>query len=261
MDVFGKRQIVCDAIGKVWFNGKLVPEENAAINVFDRGLQYGYGFFETIPANNGLNYYLNEHMERFNRAWTALFNTVPPDVHCSEIIQQTLAANGLERGISGIKNLATGGTRDKAPYDHNLIVSAWPYIHRLKGKDNQGQHLMIFHEPRQTPLASHKTLNYLYYLLAGRWARDSGGDEAVIFNPDGSISETNTANILVMYGRKLLKTVSPHALPGVMENAVCRYLQQKGYKICEKIFDRKIFFPQTVFCLPILLWELCRLSL
>ncbi len=37
-----------------------------------------------------------------------------------------------------------------------------------------------------------------------------------------------------MYGRKMLKTVSPHALPGVMENAVCRYLQQKGYKFCEE---------------------------
>jgi len=234
MDVFGNRHAGSVAAGKVWLNGKLVPEENAAVNVFDRGLQYGYGFFETIRVDDSRIGYLGEHLERFNRAWAALFNTPVPDVHWGDIIQQTLAANGLEKGVAAVKILATGGTRDKPPYDHSLMVSARSYIHRLEGKSDQGQHLMIYPEPRQTPLAGYKTLNYLYYLLAGRWARESGGDEAVILNPDGSVSETNTANILVMRGTEMLKTVSPHVLPGVMEKSVCRYLQQKGYQIREE---------------------------
>ena len=262
MDVFGNRHAGRDAAGKVWLNGKLVPEENAAVNVFDRGLQYGYGFFETIRVDDGRIGYLGEHLERFNRAWAALFNTPVPDVHWGDIIQQTLAANGLEKGVAAVKILATGGTRDKPPYDHSLMVSARSYIHRLEGKSDQGQHLMIYPEPRQTPLAGHKTLNYLYYLLAGRWARESGGDEAVILNPDGSVSETNTANILVMRGKEVLKTVSPHVLPGVMEKSVCRYLQQKGYQIREeKIQPEDLFSADGILLTNSLMGVVPALSL
>ncbi len=262
MDVFGNRHAGRDAAGKVWLNGKLVAEENAAVNVFDRGLQYGYGFFETIRVDDGRIGYLSEHLERFNRAWAALFNTPVPDVHWGDIIQQTLAANGLEKGVAAVKILATGGTRDKPPYDHSLMVSARPYIHRLEGKNDQGQHLMIYPEPRQTPLAGHKTLNYLYYLLAGRWARESGGDEAVILNPDGSVSETNTANILVMRGKEVLKTISPHVLPGVMEKSVCRYLQQKGYQIREeKIQPEDLFSADGILLTNSLMGVVPALSL
>ena len=58
--------------------------------------------------------------------------------------------------------------------------------------------LDIYPHPRQTPLADHKTLNYLYYFLAGKWAKENGADEALILNPYVSISETNTANILLI---------------------------------------------------------------
>jgi len=262
MDVFENRQAGPDAAYEVWLNGKLVPGKNAAVNVFDRGLQYGYGFFETIRVDDGRIGYLSEHLDRFNRAWTALFNTPVPDVHWGEIIQQTLAANRLEKGVAVVKILATAGIRDKPSYDHSLMVSARSYIHRLEGKSDQGQHLMIYPEPRQTPMAGYKTLNYLYYLLAGRWARESGGDEAVILNPDGSVSETNTANILVIRCTKVLKTVSPHALPGVMEKSVCRYLKQKGYQIREeKIQPEDLFSADGILLTNSLMGVVPALSL
>ena len=64
-----------------------------------------------------------------------------------------------------------------------------------------GLKLATYPHPRMTPLADHKTLNYLYYYQAGVWAREQGADEAVILNPDGTISETNTANITGCFGQ------------------------------------------------------------
>ncbi len=262
MDVFQNAAETCGFPGKVWLDGKLVPEENATVNVFDRGLQYGYGFFETIRVTDGRIGYLGEHLERFKRAWAALFNTPEPDLHWGDIIRQTLAANGLEQGVAAVKLLATGGTRDKPPYDHRLVVSTRPYIQRLEGKRDQGQHLIVYPESRQTPLAGHKTLNYLYYLLAGRWAMASGGDAAVILNPDGTVSETNTANILVMRGKEVLKTVSPHVLPGVMERAVCGYLQQKGYQVREaKVQPEDLFSADGILLTNSLMGAVPALSL
>jgi para-aminobenzoate synthetase component 1 len=72
-----------------------------------------------------------------------------------------------------------------------------------------------------SPLADHKTLNYLYYHQAGDWARARGADEAVILNPDGSVSETNTAGILVVSGKTVIRPRSPHVLPSVMQDEIC----------------------------------------
>ncbi|MCD6397040.1 MAG: aminotransferase class IV, partial [Spirochaetaceae bacterium] len=41
-------------------------------------------------------------------------------------------------------------------------------------------------------------MNYLFYLKAGEWAKSNGFDEAVILNADGSVSETNTGNIIIV---------------------------------------------------------------
>ena len=94
-----------------------------------------------------------------------------------------------------------------------------------------------------SPLADHKTLNYLYYHQAAAWAREQGADEAVVLNPDGTISETNTANLLVVSGKTVTRPRSSHVLPGVMQAAVCRRLQALGFSI----EDRTL--------LPDALWE------
>jgi len=97
-----------------------------------------------------------------------------------------------------------------------------------------GLDLAVYPRPRETPLADHKTLNYLYYYLAGKWARRAGADEAVILNPDGSVSETNTANIICISGREAILPVSAHVLPGIMASQAADYLGENGYGITRK---------------------------
>ena len=87
-----------------------------------------------------------------------------------------------------------------------------------------------------SPLADYKTMNYLYYFLAGNWAKNLHYDEALILNQDGSISETNSANILYIIEKNVIMPASPHVLPGVMQANVCALLKKKGYKItCKKL--------------------------
>ncbi|MEO8181164.1 MAG: aminotransferase class IV, partial [Deltaproteobacteria bacterium] len=84
---------------------------------------------------------------------------------------------------------------------------------------------------RHTHLASHKTLNYMYYKLAGDWAKRHGADEALILNADRSVSETNTANVCCVFGASACFPVSEHALPGTMAAEVRRLLPQWGYAV------------------------------
>ena len=218
----------------IWMNGSLKPLSTGTVNISDPGLQYGYGFFETIRADSGKILFLDDHIERFNRAWNALFKHQQPDLTWDEIIRQVIHANHMNSNITAVKIMATYGNQDIPPYNHSIFVTARPYTHRLEGKPEKGLRLGIYPEARQSPLADHKTLNYLYYFMAGKWAKENGFDEAVILNPDKSISETNTANILVIRDKKVIRPESAHVLRGVMEKNACEYLKNNGYSIEDK---------------------------
>ncbi len=214
-----------------WFNGRLLPARSAMLPVYDEGVQYGFGFFETLRVDGGHAPLLPDHVVRFENTWRALMPDDPPDLSWRDIITQVVEANSLQTGCAAVKLMATRGSRTAAPWDHGLLVTARPYTHRLKTLNSKGICLGSYPHARQSPLAAHKTLNYLYYLKAGRWAQANGFHEALIFNPDGSVSETNTANLLLVNGRTVVRPQSPAVLPGVMAQAVCRQLQQWDYVI------------------------------
>ena len=212
-----------------WVNGTIQPIGDASIPITDQGFQYGYGCFETLRVEKGRPRYLAAHMDRFYRTWKQLFQDDPPDITWEEVIRQVVQENGLADGIAAAKVCATKGDRQEPPFNHTLVVTARPYVHRLAGRDEPGLRTAVYPEPRQSPLADHKTLNYLYYLLAGRWAKTKGADEAIILNPDGTISETNTANIFLLADATVVRPESKHVLPGIMEEVVSDLLVGWGY--------------------------------
>ena len=244
----------------IWINGSLKPISEGTVNITNLGVQYGYGFFETIRVDSGRIGFLEDHINRFNLAWKALFNRPVPDLTWDEIINQVIEANKLDNGTASVKIMATYGDRDKPPYNHGLFVTAKPYTHRLEGKKEKGLRLGIYPEPRQSPLADHKTLNYLYYFIAGKWAKENGFDEAVILNPDKSLSETNTANILLIRGKKIIRPASQNVLRGVMEKIVCDFLEASGYSIADQCIsisdlspsDRLIITNSLIGAVPII---------
>jgi para-aminobenzoate synthetase component I len=219
---------------KVWLNGRIVPAEAATVPVTDLGLQYGHGFFETLRSNAGRLPLLADHVARLERTWRALLPGRPPDLSWETIIAQVLAANKLDTTCAAIKLILTAGGRTEPPWDRTLLVTARPYVHRLTVLDKSGLALRSYPEPRRTPLAHYKTLNYLYYYLAGQWASRQASDEALILNPDGTVSETNTANLILINGSEAVQPVSPAVLPGVMAQAVIRQLMVMDFTIVQR---------------------------
>lgn len=262
MDLCGSGDMAADPSQWVWQNGHLEPAAEAHVPVSDLGIQYGFGFFETIRINDGTARHLDAHIKRFSATWQRLFPSSPPDVTWPDIIRQVVTVNGLSGQVAAVKILATFGSRTTPPWDHQVVVSARPYIHRLAGKKDAGLRLATYDSSRQTPLADFKTTNYLFYYLAGGWAREKGADEALILNPDGSVSETNSANILVIQGRTVRVPASCHVLPGVMQRAVCGVLTEFGYEVVkEKLMPDTFFAADIVLCTNSLIGALPVMSL
>ena len=226
MGVFDGRGTAPAREDRIWMNGMVVPASRAHVPVTDPGLQYGYGFFETIRVDRGRPHLLASHLQRFYQTWQSLFKAPVPDLTWESVFSQVLAANNLGDDVCVSKLMALAAVDSRQPH---LVVTAAPYVHRLDQLGKPALDLAVYPHPRQTPLAAHKTLNYLYYFLAGRWARENDADEAVVLNADGTISETNTANLLIIRGNTVISPASPHVLAGVMEAAVLEILAEEGF--------------------------------
>jgi len=242
MEVFKGQKTKSANKSYAWINGSLEPLDQAVIPITDLGFQYGYGFFETIRVDKGDPKHLDAHIARFNRSWKYFFPDEPPDLTWDEIVHQVIAENSLINETAAVKLMATRGDREAPPYNHTLVVTARPYTHRLADKKEPGINLAVYPHPRQTPLADHKTLNYLYYFLAGKWAQEQNADEALILNPDNTVSETNTANILLIKDKTVIKPVSLHVLPGIMDAVVCKLLSVWDYKV-----EKRTVRPEELF--------------
>lgn len=234
MGVFKNKKTHSVPCRTIWINGALAPQEEACIPVAGLGLQYGYGLFETIRTVNGRPCFLEDHVRRFEHSWKALFNTDPPDITWCDVFSQVLNANRLQGAVAAVKMMAIQAQEPSGFIGSHLVVMARAYTHRLERLQSDGFRLLSYPEPRQTPLAAHKTTNYLYYFLAGNWAKEKDGDEALILNPDGTISETNTASLLLLSGKALIRPVSAHVLPGITSAKVCEIFDRWGYAIIHR---------------------------
>jgi para-aminobenzoate synthetase component 1 len=240
-DAFSGKPGSCDKETWAWLNGALKPVNTLKIPVTDLGFQYGHGFFETLRVDQGHIKFLDEHLERLFTSWKRFFIQTPPDLSFDEIIMQVIRACGLENTVAAVKIIVTAGTRDKTPWDNAVLVMARPYTHRLDVLKKKGLDLITCHAPRMSAMADHKSLNYQYYYLEGKAAQKTGGDESLILNPDGSVSETNTANLFFIKDRLVICPMSDHRLSGIMEQQVKRLLTSWNYTVeMRKIFPAEI---------------------
>ena len=213
---------------KAWVNGKLIDQDRAQVPALSQGVQYGAGLFETIRVENGRPLLLEAHVRRMETAWTELFNIDPPDITWGAVIDLLVRENRLQDQTCAVKLMvAKDGSREQV----FLAAFIRPYVHRLKALNKSGLEMVTFPKPRQTYLADHKTLNYLYYERAADYAKSRGADEAIILNPNGSVSETNTCNIFAVQDNTLILPESDHVLPGVTQATVTAAMTGQGYAI------------------------------
>jgi para-aminobenzoate synthetase component 1 len=211
-----------------WQDGKFKRQDDMSVAVTDEGFAFGYGFFETIRVHKGQPLRLDAHLTRFRQAWEAFIPAPFPDITWREVIDLVIAKNDLGDKVAALKIAAAAGKPGTAERGPHLIVTAREYTHRLAGSDRRGLRLAVYPHGRQTMLADHKTMNYMFQRMAAEWARQRQADEAVIVNADGSISETNTANLLCRIGDQWVRPQSEHVLHGTMEQAVIGLLASRG---------------------------------
>ena len=237
---FDRQKNIC------WFNGKFISEDNAAVSVLGKGYQYGKGIFETLKVVEGKIEYLEDHIKRLKEGSKAIIGIEPDEYDWQGIINLLLIRNKLNNSTSSVKIMVSEG-RNGLFSNMNITIISRKYTKRDAIKKNKSINLGVYPHKRENFLSDYKTMNYLFYLKAGEWAKENGFDEAIILNADGSVSETNTGNILIIKNKSVIVPESNHRLPGIMEGKVIEDYEKKGYRILRKtIVPRDLSNTETI---------------
>ena len=231
---------------KVWLNGKIVPEEEAKVSVFDHGLLYGDGVFEGIRSYNSRIFKLKEHLERFYKSARVIMLKIPLSLNeLEEAIIETLRANNLKDAY--IRVVTTRGVGDlgldpvKCPSSTTFIIASKIqfYPRELYGKGLR----LITVPTRRNDIESLnpaiKSLNYLNNILAKIEATNSGALEALMLNREGYVVECSGDNIfIVKNGTLLTPPISVGTLEGITRNVVIDLAQSFKINCLEPFLTR-----------------------
>jgi branched-chain amino acid aminotransferase/para-aminobenzoate synthetase component 1 len=225
----------------VWLRGGFQPLAEARISPLDRGLLFGDGVFTTLRAYSGRPLHLAPHLQRLAASAQALRLTWPVGLDWAAAVAKLLDLNGLAgpETVARVKLLLTRGQAPAlglpAADRPTLLMLAEPYTPPSPEAYAAGIRLRFFREGHAPPLAGHKTINYLYYLLARQAALEAGGDEAVILGPSGEVCETAMGSLLVHDGRSWWTPASsPWLLPGVTLGLVRAELAALGQPVDQR---------------------------
>ena len=243
----------------VWFDGKLVRDEDAKVPVMTHAIHYGTSVFEGIRGYwNSKNLHifrLQDHIKRFRNSGKVYSISLRfTDKEIANAIIQICKKNNVKEscyirpfyfvGKHGINLHVTEDTPTHAAivmfpfgelFNKNGIkvgISSWRRIHDIS-----------------TPPLAKMGGNYLNSILATQESKRNGYDEAILLDHLGNISEAPGENIFIIRDGKLLTPPpSSSALEGITKDSVIRIAKDLGYQTIEREIPRtEIYFADEVF--------------
>jgi branched-chain amino acid aminotransferase len=226
---------------KIYINGRLVPQEEAKVSVYDHGLLYGDGVFEGLRSYGGKVFRLDQHVQRLWHSAKAIWLKIPmtPDQMC-QAVNETLQANNIQDGYIRLVVTRGAGTLGLDPNkcsNPQVIIIAdaielYPPELYEKGLEIVTVSVQRTHPAALSPRI--KSLNYLNNILAKIEGIQAGCIEALMLNHKGEVSECTGDNIfLVREGVLYTPPVDAGILEGVTRDAVMELARDAGIEVRE----------------------------
>ncbi len=241
---------------KVFIGRELLPRDEAKVSVWDSGFQSGDAVYEGLRVYGGRVFRLHEHVDRLFSCAHAIGICSPMsrrDV-CDAILD-TVRANGLHddahvrvtmtRGDKPVTGMNPTLARASEPL---LVVIAEPKPLPFPESGIRLITASIRRTPAQCLDPKLHTCNQLGQILAKMEANLAGVDEALMLDVNGFVAETNSANIFVATGGRLLTPRRNSCMPGLTRQFVLEVGPESGYATAEEdISQADVYSASEVF--------------
>ena len=220
----------------VFLNGKLIPEEQATVSIFDRSFCLSDGLFEAIPVYRGKPFLWGKHFERLQTGADflkikILFSPVAIRAFAEELLAKNQATDCILK-IQLSRGVGPRGYSIKGADSPTLVMSLHP-ARRIESPAK-----IITSSVRilaDDPLTNFKSCSKLSHVLARMEADEQGADEALLLNTDGNIAEATSANLFWMENKTICTPpLNSSALPGVTRGLVLELCERLNISTTEK---------------------------
>ncbi|MFA5039299.1 MAG: aminotransferase class IV [Candidatus Omnitrophota bacterium] len=258
----------------VWINGKLVPESDARVSIYDSALMFGDMVFEMTRSFRKVQFKLKEHLERLYAS--VKFLHIPLTMSMAEMekhIHETVEANDplfadddehrlmidVSRGILSIYQGVEG-----LPKGPNVIIADFPLRWTVAGMGSlydTGINAVVPSQraiPAQLLEPKVKNRSRLHYLMANIEVSRYAGENnwALLLDPDGFIAEGTGDNFFIVKDGGLITPEPRNILRGISRAHVFDLAKKLGLSCLEKnieLYDvvtaDEAFMTGTPFCI------------
>jgi branched-chain amino acid aminotransferase len=247
-----------DTHRSVYYNGKMVPEHEARVSIFDSALMYGDMAFEMTRTYNHKPFCLREHLVRLYNSLKMM--RIDPGMTIDEMEHMTLEVlkanmqtepddvdwqimHDVSRGTMGIyHSIGEGGGNDGGP---TVSINCWPLItHQGSYAPNYESGVNLVVSP-VTQLPAHlldlkaKTRSRLHYQMSVLNSQQYEGTvDPVLLDPDGYLAEGPGWNIFLVKDGVLLTPEGRNCLIGVSRQNTIKLATTAGIEVSEQNLGR-----------------------
>jgi branched-chain amino acid aminotransferase len=219
--------------GAVYVNGTIRPAGEAVVPVYDHGFLYGEGVYETLRTYNRVPFLYDRHLARLRKSAGRIHLDVPfTDDDLAGSIDATVEAAG-EMREAYIRILLTRGVGElnydprSTPLPTTVIIVK-PLEEPPARVFEQGINICLVDVLRNHPGSVNpliKANNLLNNALAMQAANRNGGEEGLMCNYRGELSECSQANFFMIRDGVVL---TPPSDAGLLEGITRAYLFEVG---------------------------------
>ena len=245
-----------------YFEGRIVPFEQATISVMNHTFNYGTGAF------GGLRGYWNEdeqelfifrpldHFKRLlNSARLLTFELDYTPQQLTDILFELLRAEGWReniyiRPLVYVKNEQIGVKLHDLEYD--ITMFSLPFGSYVPNEEGTSVTISSWRRVDDNVIPARGKIigAYVNSALIKTDAQRAGFDEALVLNQDGHVSEGSAANFFMLRDEEVITPpVTANILEGITRRTVIQLLRHEmGLEVIERPIDRtEVFLAEEAF--------------
>jgi D-alanine transaminase len=247
-----------------YVNGRYVPHRAAQLSIDDRATQFADAAYEVTCIWNGAPVDHAAHIERLARSLGELQISWPcTPAALTVICREVVARNRIDRGTLYIQV-----SRGVAPRAHPFPKASKPGL-VITGKHGVGPGDILAERGAKVITMPDmrwgrcdiKTVGLLGNVLARQTATEGNAYEALLYGPDGTVTEASASNAWMVDkdGTILTHPLGPDILGGITRHVVLKLAAEAGYNVKERPFTlsealggREVFLTgTTTFVMPV----------
>jgi branched-chain amino acid aminotransferase len=245
-----------------FFNGEIVPIEDAKVSVMTHALNYGTGVFGGLRGYWNADeeqlfvFRPNDHFKRFiqsSRLMRMDLPYIPEDL--TEILMELLRAEGYQENCY-VRPLAYKSNEMIGVRLHDIddafTMFAIPFGRYVDNEE--GAHVCFSAwrriDDNAIPARGKISGAYANSALIKSDAILAGYDEAFVLNEDGHVSEVSSANLFIVRdGVAITPPISANILEGITRRSMMQLLSDElGVEVVERQIDRtEVYLADEIF--------------